>query len=99
MVDVGGTLWSNSWPFRESDALGRRQRIAGVMTGLTPEAADALATDLIQSSRPGDQKRRIPTPMELYDIAAELIAPSCPRQPPPPPPPPASPLHRAVSPH
>src|SRR5260370_10619854 len=73
MVDVGGTLWPNSWPFREIDALGRRQRIADVMPGLTPEAADALATDLIQSSRPGDEKRSISTETELGVSAEELI--------------------------
>jgi FMN phosphatase YigB (HAD superfamily) len=80
MVDVGGTLWPNSWPFRESDALGRRQRIADVMPGLTPQAADALATDLIQSSRPGDEKRSISTEMEIVVSAEELIAGSLARQ-------------------
>ncbi len=80
MVDVGGTLWPNSWPFRESDALGRRQRIADVMPALTPEAADALATDLIQSSRPGDEKRSISTEMEIVVSAEELIASSLARQ-------------------
>ena len=80
MVDVGGTLWPNSWPFRESDALGRRQRIAAVMPGLTPEAADALATDLIQSSRPGDEKRSISTEMEIVVSAEELIAGALARQ-------------------
>ncbi len=80
MVDVGGTLWPNSWPFRESDALGRRQRIADVMPALTPEAADALATDLIQSSRPGDEKRSISTEMEIVVSAEELIAGSLARQ-------------------
>src|SRR6266852_304624 len=78
MVDVGGTLWPNSWPFRESDALGRRQRIADAMPGLTPQAADALATDLIQSSRPGDEKRSIST--EIVVSAEELIAGSLARQ-------------------
>ena len=80
MVDVGGTLWPNSWPFRESDALGRRQRIANVMPGLTPEAADALATDLIQSSRPGDERRSISTEMEIVVSAEELISNSLARQ-------------------
>src|SRR5258708_12045594 len=80
MVDVGGTLWPNSWPFRESDALGRRQRIADVMPGLTPDAADALATDLIQSSRPGDEKRSLSTETEMGVSAEELIAGSLARQ-------------------
>ncbi len=80
LIDVGGTLWPNSWPFRETDALGRRQRIAAAMPGLTPDAADALATDLIQSSRPGDEKRSISTEMEIVVSAEELIAGSLARQ-------------------
>jgi HAD superfamily hydrolase (TIGR01509 family) len=80
MVDVGGTLWPNSWPFREGDALGRRQRIAEAMPGLMTEAADALAADLIQSSRPGDEKRSISTEMEIVVSAERLIADSLARQ-------------------
>jgi HAD superfamily hydrolase (TIGR01509 family) len=80
MVDVGGTLWPNSWPFRESDADGRRQRIAAAMPGLAPEVADALATDLIRSSRPGDEKRSISTEMEIVVGAEVLIGDSLARQ-------------------
>src|SRR5258708_30853612 len=80
MVGVGGPLWPNSWRFGETRALGRRQQIAAAMPGLTPEAADALAADLIQSSRPGDEKRSISTEMEIVVSAEELIATSLARQ-------------------
>jgi HAD superfamily hydrolase (TIGR01509 family) len=74
MVDVGGTLWPNSWPFRETDALGRRQRIAAAMPDLEPAAVQALADDLIRSSRPGDEARSISTEMEIVVRAEVLIA-------------------------
>ena len=80
MVDVGGTLWPNSWPFRESDALGRRQRIAAAMPTLEPDAVGALADDLIRSSRPGDEKRSISTEMKIVVNAEDLIAGSLRRQ-------------------
>src|SRR5260370_6455990 len=80
MVDVGGTLWPNSWPFRETDALGRRQRIADAMPDLETAAVQALADDLIASSRPGDEARSISTEMEIVVKADVLIANSLPRQ-------------------
>jgi HAD superfamily hydrolase (TIGR01509 family) len=80
MVDVGGTLWPNSWPFRETDALGRRQRIATAMPDLEPDAVQALADDLIKSSRPGDEARSISTEMEIVVKAEALIANSLARQ-------------------
>jgi len=80
MVDVGGTLWPNSWPFRETDAVGRRQRIAAAMPALERAAIQALADDLISSSRPGDEARSISTEMEIVVKAEVLIANSLARQ-------------------
>src|SRR5712691_7766907 len=80
MVDVGGTMWPNSWPFRETDAVGRRQRIAAAMPALDPPAVQALADDLISSSRPGDEARSISTEMEIVVKADVLIAKSLARQ-------------------
>src|SRR4029077_15039496 len=80
MVDVGGNLWPNSWPFRETDALGRRQRIAAAMPALEHAAVEALADDLISSSRPGDEARSISTEMEIVVKAEALIANSLARQ-------------------
>ncbi len=80
LIDVGGTLWPNSWPFRETDALGRRERIAAAMPALEHAAAEALADDLISSSRPGDEARSISTEMEIVVGAEVLIARSLARQ-------------------
>lgn len=80
LIDVGGTLWPNSWPFREADAEGRRLRIAAAMPDHTAEIVQALAEDLIRSSRPGDEARSISTEMEIVVTAEVLIANSLARQ-------------------
>src|SRR5207248_872429 len=61
LIDVGGTLWPNSWPIRKADAVGRRLRIRAAMPGIEPATVEALADDLIESSRPGDEARSIST--------------------------------------
>jgi FMN phosphatase YigB (HAD superfamily) len=81
LIDVGGTLWPNSWPFRETDGLGRHQRVAAAMPMLEDLAVDALVADLIESSRKGDQARAISTETPATIPAAEvLIASSLARQ-------------------
>jgi HAD superfamily hydrolase (TIGR01509 family) len=81
LIDVGGTLWPNSWPFRETDGLGRRQRVAAAMPMLEAPAVDALVADLIASSRIGDEARAISTETPATIPAAEvLIATSLERQ-------------------
>ena len=57
LIDVGGTLWPNSWPLRETDGDGRHRRIAAAMPDLAPAAVESLVADLIQSSRIGDEAR------------------------------------------
>jgi HAD superfamily hydrolase (TIGR01509 family) len=80
MVDVGGTLWPNSWPFRETDERGRRDRIAAAFPELNPATVDALVADLIQSSRPGDLARSISTETPVAAPAEVLIAGSLQRR-------------------
>jgi FMN phosphatase YigB (HAD superfamily) len=81
LIDVGGTLWPNSWPLREGDGLGRHQRVAAAMPDLKPEAVDELVADLIQSSRIGDEARSISTETTVEIAPAEvLIAGSLERQ-------------------
>jgi len=53
LIDVGGTLWPNSWPFRETDGLGRHQRVAAALPMLEALTVDALVADLIASGRIG----------------------------------------------
>jgi HAD superfamily hydrolase (TIGR01509 family) len=81
MIDVGGTLWPNSWPFRETDGVGRHQRVGAAMPKLDATKVDALVADLIASSRIGDEARAISTETPTAIAAAEvLIAASLTRQ-------------------
>ena len=51
LVDIGGTLWPNSWPVRATDGDGRLARLRTVLPDLAPERARLLATDIIERSR------------------------------------------------
>jgi len=78
LIDVGGTLWPNSWPIRKADAGGRRLRIRAAMPGIEPAAVEALADDLIESSRPGDEARTISTEnMVSINSPAETLITGC----------------------
>ncbi len=76
LIDVGGTLWPNSWPIRKADAVGRRLRIRAAMPRIEPATVEALADDLIESSRPGDEARSISTEnlVSINSPAEALIA-------------------------
>ena len=81
LIDVGGTLWPNSWPLRETDGDGRHHRVAAAMPNLTPPAVEALVADLIQSSRVGDEARSLTTEHTVVVPPAEvLVASSLTRQ-------------------
>ncbi len=82
LIDVGGTLWPNSWPFRESDAAGRLERLARALPHLAAAVVLALGEDLIASSRPGDLARHISTEhvVSLSGPAEVLIATCLERQ-------------------
>ena len=78
LVDVGGTLWPNSWPFRETDGAGRIERLALAMPSLDRSAVEALGADLITSSRPGDEARSLSTESAASQaIPAELLITTC----------------------
>lgn len=81
LIDVGGTLWPNSWPLRETDGDGRHRRIAAAMPDLAPAEVESLVADLIQSSRIGDEARSITTEHTVVIPGAEvLVASSLKRQ-------------------
>src|ERR1019366_3360188 len=81
LINVGGTLWPNSWPLRETDGHGRLQRVAAAMPRLLPAEVEALVADLIQSSRIGDEARSINTEHTVIVPEAEvLVARSLSRQ-------------------
>ncbi|TAN32836.1 HAD family hydrolase [bacterium] len=73
LIDVGGTLWPNSWPLRETDGRSRHQRVAAAMPELGTRAVEALVADLIESSRAGDQARSISTETKETITAAEVL--------------------------
>jgi HAD superfamily hydrolase (TIGR01509 family) len=73
LIDVGGTLWPNSWPVRQSDGEGRRIRVRAAMAGHEAEVIDALVDDLLRSSRPGDEARTLSTETPVVVGAEELI--------------------------
>lgn len=73
LIDVGGTLWPNSWPLRQTDGGGRHARVAKAMPDLEPEAVDALVADLIDSSRIGDEARSINTEHTVKVPAADVL--------------------------
>ena len=74
LIDVGGTLWPNSWPIRRQDSGGRRERVSAAMEGHDPALVAALVEDLLQSSRPGDEARTVSTEARMVVGADELIA-------------------------
>jgi FMN phosphatase YigB (HAD superfamily) len=78
LIDVGGTLWPNSWPFRESDGASRLQRLASALPELAPDAVQALGHDLIASSRAGDEARSETTEKTVsINLPAEKLITTC----------------------
>src|SRR5579864_3488834 len=51
LVDIGGTLWPNSWPVRATDGEGRLARLRAVLPELPLDRANGLADDIITRSR------------------------------------------------
>jgi FMN phosphatase YigB (HAD superfamily) len=74
LIDVGGTLWPNSWPIRQTDGEGRRQRVKVAMSAHDPQVVEALVDDLLRSSRPGDEARSVTTESVMMVGAEELVA-------------------------
>lgn len=78
LVDVGGTLWPNSWPFRETDGAGRIERLVLAMPSLDRPAVEALGADLIASSRAADLARSASTENEVsVAMPAEVLITQC----------------------
>ncbi|HUE69069.1 MAG TPA: HAD family hydrolase [Candidatus Acidoferrum sp.] len=73
LIDVGGTLWPNSWPIRQADGEGRRIRVRTAMAGQEAAVVDALVDDLLRSSKPGDEARTVSTESPVVVEADELI--------------------------
>src|SRR4029077_18164530 len=51
LLDIGGTLWPNSWPVRATDGEGRLARLRAALPELPLDEATRLAYDIITRSR------------------------------------------------
>src|SRR5579859_2139029 len=78
LIDVGGTLWPNSWPIRAGDGAGRMSRLGAALPHLGPLVVEALGRDLIASSRPGDEARSMSTETGAAKVRpAEVLVADC----------------------
>jgi FMN phosphatase YigB (HAD superfamily) len=75
LVDIGGTLWPNSWPVRKSDGEGRLARLRSVLPDLSFDRAMLLVNDLINKSR--DLNGGTVMVPELIRIEADELVTMC----------------------
>lgn len=75
LVDIGGTLWPNSWPVRATDGEGRLSRLRGVLPDLGSDQAVLLCHDLINKSR--DMNGGTVMVPELIRIDADALVTMC----------------------
>jgi FMN phosphatase YigB (HAD superfamily) len=75
LIDVGGTLWPNSWPIRQTDGAGRLARVRASMPELTEAQVDAIVSDLITSSR--ETHGGGPTDDYSFRIGADMLVADC----------------------
>jgi HAD superfamily hydrolase (TIGR01509 family) len=76
LIDVGGTLWPNSWPMRATDGAGRHQRVALALPNVDPAIVDALVVDLMDKSRVGDEASAISTELRV-GVDADTLVTNC----------------------
>ncbi|HEY6875100.1 MAG TPA: HAD family hydrolase [Candidatus Dormibacteraeota bacterium] len=75
LVDIGGTLWPNSWPVRANDGEGRLHRLRAVLPALSHERASVLCDDIITKSR--DMNGGTVMVPELIRIDADELVTMC----------------------
>jgi HAD superfamily hydrolase (TIGR01509 family) len=75
LVDIGGTLWPNSWPVRATDGEGRLSRLRAVLPDLSQDEAALLCDDLIKKSR--DMNGGTVMVPELIRIDADHLVTMC----------------------
>ena len=75
LVDIGGTLWPNSWPVRATDGPGRLERLTAVLPALAPDRAAALCDDLVTRSR--DLNGGTVMIPELIRVEADALVAMC----------------------
>jgi len=75
LVDIGGTLWPNSWPVRAADGEGRLARLHATLPQLSHEEARLLVTDIVERSR--DLNGGTVMIPELIRIEADPLITTC----------------------
>lgn len=75
LVDIGGTLWPNSWPVRATDGDGRLSRLRAVLPDLGSDETVLLCDDLINKSR--DMNGGTVMVPELIRIDADQLVTMC----------------------
>ncbi len=75
LIDVGGTLWPNSWPIRQTDGAGRLARVCAALPELREGQVDGVVSDLINSSR--ETRSGAPNPPDHTRIGADILVFDC----------------------
>ncbi len=75
LIDVGGTLWPNSWPRREGDSAGRAARVHLAMPRLSADEAAALAHEIAADS--SDLNGGTTMVAELIRVDANVVVAQC----------------------
>jgi FMN phosphatase YigB (HAD superfamily) len=75
LIDVGGTLWPNSWPLRQTDGAGRLARVRASMPELTDAQVDAIVSDLSASAR--ETHGGAPNPPDYTRVGADILVADC----------------------
>jgi HAD superfamily hydrolase (TIGR01509 family) len=75
LVDVGGTLWPNSWPLRQNDHDGRVDRLRRALPELDAQQAQSLVTDIVSDSR--DENGGNVMVIELIRVDANVVVARC----------------------
>jgi HAD superfamily hydrolase (TIGR01509 family) len=76
LIDVGGTLWPNSWPLRQTDGAGRLARVSAALPELSAGQVDAIVSDLATSSRQ-THDGGAPNPADYARIGADILVADC----------------------
>ena len=75
LLDVGGTLWPNSWPLRQTDGAGRLERARAALPELSQGQVDSIVSDLITRSR--ETHGGGPTSDDQFRIGADILVADC----------------------
>jgi HAD superfamily hydrolase (TIGR01509 family) len=76
LIDVGGTLWPNSWPLRQTDGSGRLARVQAALPELSAGQVDAIVSDLATTSRQ-THDGGAPNPADYVRIGADILVADC----------------------